>query len=153
MHFIDSFDGLSPPGVKDAIGERTDERGEKRLFTSHVRGHFAIDVEHVRAVLARFPDAAIHKGWIPGVLSDALPDTGWAFVHIDVDLYGPTMDCLRYFYPRLVPGGVIINDDFDSPLFPGAGAAWTEFCDANGLKFVALDSGQAVLTRPSTGSG
>ncbi len=36
--------------------------------------------------------------------------------YIDVDLASSTIACLKYLYPRLVPGGVIVSQDGDFPL-------------------------------------
>ena len=69
---------------------------------------------------------AFHKGWIPDVFSD-LPETEWSFVHIDVDLYEPTLAAFQYFFPRLSTGGIIICDDYSYSLFPGAKLAVDEF--------------------------
>ena len=45
------------------------------------------------------------------------------------------------------PGGIIVNDDFASPEFPGAGQAWREVLEPQGLPYIALDSGQAIYIR------
>ena len=42
-----------------------------------------------------------------------IPERSYAFVSIDVDLGEPTMAGLRYFYPRLCPGGVIVINDYN----------------------------------------
>lgn len=146
FHVVDSFEGLSPPSDPDAIAVREYDSGRSEPIYSHQGGHFATPVDHVRGVLADYPDIGIHKGWIPDAFA-ALPDAQWSFVHIDVDLYQPTKDCLDYFFPRLTAGGVIVNDDFASPLFPGGGRAWHEFLDARGLSYVVLDTGQAVYMK------
>ena len=75
----------------------------------------------------------------------SLPEDKWSYVHIDVDLYRPTLDSLEYFFPRLAAGGVIINDDYASPLFPGGGSGWIEFFERVKKPFTVLDSGQAVF--------
>lgn len=50
---------------------------------------------------------------IKGLLQDTMSiDQGVAFAHIDVDWYDPVMTCLQRIFPRLVPGGVIILDDY-----------------------------------------
>lgn len=48
-----------------------------------------------------------------------------ALLNIDLDLYKPTFDCLRYFYGRVSEGGIIILDDYNG--FPGATKAIDEF--------------------------
>lgn len=85
LHLVDSFEGLSPPSAPDAIAMREYESGRTEPIYSHQGGHFATPADHVRGVLADYPDIGIHKGWIPDAFA-ALPDAQWSFVHIDVDL-------------------------------------------------------------------
>jgi hypothetical protein len=138
FYLLDSFEGLSEMHPADAI--------EENRYAAKP-GHFgATSREHVQSALADFPGCEILKGWIPGVL-DRLPRGTWAFVHLDVDLYEPTLHALEYFMPRLADGAVVVNDDYLSALFPGAGQAWDEYMGARKLPFVVLDSGQAVYVK------
>lgn len=50
----------------------------------------------------------------------------FSFVHLDGDLYQTTADALDWFWPRMVPGGVIILDDVDWPKCPGVNRALEE---------------------------
>jgi O-methyltransferase len=133
LHLVDSFEGLSAPSAWDGA-----QAGDGNRFSA------PLDV--AQTALREFPGARFHKGWIPQVLA-SLPEATWSFVHVDVDLYEPTLGCLDYFFPRLVPGGVIICDDYGAPTFPGAERAWDRFCGERGLPFVVLPSGQSVLLR------
>jgi hypothetical protein len=144
LHLIDSFEGLSRPTQDDLVDERAEDGTLVRAAVAE--GSLAAPVEAARQTMRDFPAATLHKGWIPAVF-ERLPETRWAFLHIDVDLYEPTRDCLEYFYPRLVAGGVIICDDYGSPLFPGARRAWDEFCEEHEIAFVVLDTGQSVILK------
>jgi hypothetical protein len=56
-----------------------------------------------------------------------------ALLNIDVDLYAPTQAALKALYPLVVPGGIIILDDYG--VFPGATRAIDEyFAEASGAK-------------------
>jgi hypothetical protein len=101
-------------------------------------------LERVKSVFRDYPQVSISKGWIPQVFA-GLTERKWSFVHIDVDLYEPTLGALEYFFPRLAKGGVIVNDDYASPDFPGGGRAWDGFCSDRHIPFVVLDTGQAVI--------
>ena len=144
LHLVDSFAGFPEPRDEDFILLRNREL-EVRGPAFHA-GDGAAPEAHLRAVLGHFPRVAIHPGWIPAVYA-ALPDSAWSFVHIDVDLYEPTLASLEYFFPRMSAGGVIVCDDYGSVLFPGAHLAWDEFCEARNLPFVVLETGQAVLLK------
>jgi hypothetical protein len=50
---------------------------------------------------------------VRGLLQETLTVDGpVAFAHVDVDWHDPVLACLERIYPRLVPGGSIILDDY-----------------------------------------
>ena len=54
--------------------------------------------------------------YFPGYFPDStknITTTNYAFVHLDADLYKPTLAALEYFYPKLSPGGVIVIHDYN----------------------------------------
>lgn len=139
---IDSYEGLSEPSKEDWITQQAE--GKEISGPPMGKGHFATPLQQVEKNLAGMPNKQFAKGWIPDVFAK-LPDTQWSLVHVDVDLYEPVKNCLEYFYPRLEKGGIIVNDDFGSPLFPGAGKAWREFFAAKKKGYAILDTGQAIF--------
>ncbi len=141
FHAIDSFRGLSDPTEEDAVPASHPRSDVLRQACR--AGTFAAPVEKVRKALARFPRAQIHEGWIPEVFG-LLPRQAYRFVHVDVDLYAPTIDCLEYFYPLLSPGGRIVSDDFG---WPGARRAIEEFAGRHGVEYSVSPFDQAVLVR------
>jgi hypothetical protein len=143
---IDSFEGLSEPEEEDWILIKSDKNENSFYGPSMQKGHFATPLEEVEKHFLNSKNVKLIKGWIPDVFI-TLPEEKWAFVHIDVDLYKPIKDSLNYFYPRMSKGGVIINDDFGSPLFPGAAKAWDEFFKEKNEGYAILDTGQAVFIK------
>ena len=101
--------------------------------------------ELVRARLAQF-DAVVEKGWIPEVFHPAR-DRRYCFVHIDVDLYAPTLASLEFFYPRLNPGGVLICDDYGFSTCPGATRAVDEFLEDKPEAVVHVPTGQGFFVK------
>lgn len=99
------------------------------------------------------PDSVhIQKGYFPET-TRGLEEKQYAFVLLDLDLYKPTLEGLKYFYPRLAPGGYIMLHDFNSPESDHATQrAVTEFMQ-NGLKEQILDIpdrwGSAVFRKTS----
>lgn len=142
LHLVDSFAGFPEPRTEDFIPLQ--DRDHAVHGAAFGAGDAAAPEAHVRALLSGFPQASIHRGWIPQIYS-TLPDASWSFVHIDVDLYEGTLASLEYFQPRLAQGGVIVCDDYGSTLFPGARSAWDEFCAERSLAFIVLETGQSVL--------
>jgi hypothetical protein len=68
-------------------------------------------------------------------------------VHIDVDLYQPTLDSIRFFYPRLAPGGIILCDDYGYSSCPGAKGAFDEYMKDRPEKIIHAPTGQAFIIK------
>jgi hypothetical protein len=67
---------------------------------------------------------------VPGYFADTLtsaPERSYCFVHLDCDIYGSYKQCLRYFYPRMPTGGIILLDEYNDPPWPGCNKAVDEF--------------------------
>lgn len=51
----------------------------------------------------------------PGYFKDSFArqprDLKFCFVHLDVNLYTSYKECIEYFYPRVVKGGIILLDE------------------------------------------
>jgi O-methyltransferase len=142
MHLIDSFAGTSRNVAQDLIAVRSAD-GDPHMAEFFQAGKTDASETEVRATFAaEFPGVTVHAGWIPAVLS-SLPEAAWAFVHIDVTLYEPTLAALEYFQPRLSPGGVILCDG--SIFCPGAEAAFRSYCERNALGYAVLGHREYVL--------
>lgn len=138
VHIFDSFAGLSKPGAEDQ------NPGGKTVWES---GELAVPEDAVRANLDSFADRiTLHKGWIPDRFNE-VGEKQFAFVHVDVDLYQPTLDSAAFFYPRLNPGGVIVCDDYGSDYCPGAKRAFDEFFADKSERVIALPTGQGVVIK------
>ncbi len=141
FHIFDSFEGLSVPTEEDALAP--DTKDQDRLAVMMVPGGFICSQEDVQRHLAAFPGIRYHPGWLPQSL-EGIEERQYRFVHLDVDLYEPTKGALRYFYPRLVPGGIIVSDDYG---WPGGRKAFDEFCAESGVALELLPDNQAVLRK------
>jgi hypothetical protein len=68
----------------------------------------------------------IVKGFFSSRLG-AVEDRRFCFVHLDCDLYESYKTCLGFFYNRMVPGGVILFDEYNDLPWPGCNRAVDEF--------------------------
>lgn len=137
FYLFDSFEGLSQPDTVDGVGDGIQEWKKGDLKTSE---------EILKGNLTGFRNIHILKGWIPDRFED-VSQRNFRLVHIDVDLYQPTLDSLVFFYPRLNPGGVIIMDDYGFENCPGAYKAAEEFMKDKPETIIHLPTGQGVIIR------
>jgi O-methyltransferase len=67
-----------------------------------------------------------------------------------VDLYQPTLEGLKFFYPRLSPGGVMLVHDYNNSRYPVVSKAVHEFFDG-GVGFIPIPdkNGSILITKNS----
>lgn len=122
LHVFDSFEG----GLSDKTQEdRLEGQDVKPGYDAWEKAHFASTEAQLWKAVEGFDFVEAYKGWIPDRFGE-VADRQFAFVHIDVDLYQPTLDSLQFFYPRLSSGGAIVVDDYGYVQFPGATRAVEE---------------------------
>lgn len=144
FQLFDSFEGLSELAEQDSV----ERPGDAFIGAeSRRRGAFQGSIEAVRGTLEEFPEISYRKGWIPASLA-GVAEAQYAFVHIDVDLYEPTLGAIEYFYPRLAVGGAIVCDDYAFLHWPGAKRGIDEYCVPRGIPVVPLTTGQCVVLKP-----
>lgn len=88
----------------------------------------------------RFPDSLKN-------LKEPLPQ--FCLVSLDTDLYEPTYQGLKVFYPLMSKGGTILIHDYNSTQFPGVGEAVRRFCGEENVFVTPLSDlhGTAVLMK------
>ena len=130
LHLFDTFAGL--PAPDDA------EHGRMR------EGHYAASLASVQAFMADCSNVHFSPGLFPAT-STPCENSRFSFVHLDVDLKSSTLDCLAFFYPRMVPGGVILSHDYS--YLDGVRAAFAEFCAGRPERPLELATSQAMLVK------
>jgi hypothetical protein len=128
---FDSFEGLSPPSQRDGD------------FWS--AGDLASSETAARALLEPL-GAVVLQGWIPEVFAQSLIDR-LVFAHVDVDIYEPTLASFGYFYDLLVPGGVIVCDDYGFKPCMGAKEAVDEFMADRPENVIHSPTGQGIVIK------
>lgn len=132
-HYIfDSFEGVSKPAGDDGM--------------HWTEGDLSCPLDTVKGNLSEFDNVSFHKGWIPEKFAD-VENKRFSFVHIDVDLYQPTLDSIAFFYSRMNVGGIIVCDDYGFTSCPGATKAINEFLEDKEEKMIFLSGGGGFLIK------
>jgi hypothetical protein len=128
LHLFDTFSGIPESSGCDAtaVGDLANT-----------------SVESVRRFLKPFDLVDFHPGLIPDTFA-GLKEQQFGFVHVDVDTYRTTVHCCEYFWPRLLPGGVMVFDDY---VLPGQRQAVDEFFASRTEVPMPMRSGQAMVVR------
>ena len=125
--------------------------GITKINRHHDRPHFkdafkSKNLEKAaRTALADCANVEIIKGWFPNTFKHV--ETGFCFVHADADVYPSTLAICETFWPRMVPGGIIVFDDYGYEDTPGAKKAVDEFFKDQYETPSVLTGGQAVVMK------
>lgn len=101
IYLCDTFTGVVKTGDQDSVysdGEHSDatREGVENLF----RYEFQLD------------NFEILEGIFPEETGDQVKDLKFRLCHIDVDVYQSSKDTVDWIWDRLVPGGIIVFDDY-----------------------------------------
>jgi hypothetical protein len=116
VHAFDSFEGLEEfhDHDRDAVDFRGWHRGSRDELRAMIRLHQLGE------------ELVVHEGLIEQTLPDYLeqrPEWSLSFVYCDTDLYSSTRTVLEHVPGRIVPGGVLAFDEWNTERFPGEGVA------------------------------
>ena len=123
FYIFDIFKGLSE------LNNKKDK--SNYVITNNFIGNY----KFVKEKLKNFKFVKIFPGWIPEKFYK-VKNKKFSFVHIDLCLYEPTLQSLKFFYPRLKKGGIIISNVYNSKVFPGERKAFHEFFKTNKYSFM-----------------
>ncbi|MGX8693098.1 MAG: TylF/MycF/NovP-related O-methyltransferase [Clostridia bacterium] len=135
LYLFDTFEGFDP----------AESAGEGTGFTE---AHKNTGADRVLAALPHPERAVIRRGLFPQTAL-GLEDERFALVSLDADLEESTLAGLRFFLPRMSPGGYLLLHDYNNPKLPGvkrALARWeaehgrlaaVPLCDVNGTLVLA----------------
>jgi hypothetical protein len=132
LHLFDTFEGL-PKGSS---------ANEKRLYPKTV---YKCSLESVQKYLSDCENVTYHKGMFPDSAADVDPELKFCFVHMDVDLYESTRACLEYFYPRMLPGGIMLSHDYS--MLTSVERAFTEFFADKRENLIELPTTQCMVVK------
>lgn len=104
-------------------------------------------IEEVKASLREWPNVHFCPGFFPQSAT-ALPlDLRFKLVHLDADLHASTLDGLRFFYPRMLIGGIIILHDYNDRSVPGVRSALDDFLGDKPEVLIEIWDTQALIVK------
>jgi len=129
LYLFDTFEGIPDAGDID-----------KRFS----KNQFPADIEQVKRRLRKYKNVHICKGMFPDT-AKPMRNRRFAFVHLDVDVYKSTKDCLAFFYKRMEKNGIIISHDYSSSA--GVKKAFDEFFEKRPEGIIQLPMSQCMIVK------
>ncbi len=146
FYLLDTFAGLDARFVSDQ--ERRDGILEKNQAMID-NGFYVLDFAAVRRNFSEWRRVKIVKGSIPETL-DQIESRRVAFVHIDLNCAPPEVAALRFLWDRLVPGAIVLLDDYAFAGYQVQKNAMDQLALELGVAIASLPTGQGLLIKPPT---
>jgi hypothetical protein len=134
IYGLDAFgefplDGLRSEADRDFV-QRFEAQGGHGIGKDALEAHLAakghVNIELIGGdVFQTVPDLLARE-----------PQVRIALLNLDLDVYEPTKLCLEQFLPRMVPGGIIVFDDYNA--VEGATRVADELCAEHGMALEKL---------------
>jgi O-methyltransferase len=139
IYLYDTFEGMSEPTEHDKVftGTAADEllNTSTREDATSVWCYSALEEVKTNVSTLKYPASRVH--YVKGKVEDSIPQTlpgKIALLRLDTDWYESTAHELKHLYPLLVPGGVIIIDDYGH--WEGARKAVDEYIENEKLQLL-----------------
>jgi len=130
FYLLDTYSG---------IPEACFAQGEK--YHDH---RYADSLAEVQRRFAAFPNARIIQGMVPETLSQVKSDK-ICYLSIDMNVTAPEIAAAEYFWDRMVPGAVMVLDDYGWRGHEPQMHAFDEFARKRGVEVLPLPTGQGLI--------
>lgn len=140
FYLFDTFSGFDKEDL--SVERQTDNRFSSEMFDD-------TSVDKVRKHINGNDNLIFKPGYFPNT-TKGLETEKFALVHIDADLYAPTIKALGFFYSRLNKGGVIIVHDYNHT-WEGIPKALNKFIESIPESLIELSDwqGSAMIVKNS----
>jgi O-methyltransferase len=93
-----------------------------------------------------FKNVKVIRGTVPGTLSQ-VPSTKIAYLSIDMNCALPERAAIEYFWDKLVPGAMVVLDDYGWRNHEEQKDAHDDFAKSKGTSVLSLPTGQGILIK------
>jgi hypothetical protein len=136
FYLLDTFAGFAEQYLSEA---------EKRGVANYYR--YSDCLADVRQTFAPFPFVEIVPGPVPDTLAKVAAER-IAFLSIDMNCVAPEIAAAEFFWPKLVPGALIVLDDYGQSRHYDQKIAFDRFAQAKGVPVFSLPTSQGLIIKP-----
>lgn len=136
LYLFDTFEGFTKEDAEI-------ENSKSPTYVASLEGH--LSEGSLEATLAKMPypeNVIARVGRFPET-AEGISDR-FAFVNLDMDLYQPTLEGLRFFFPLMSEGGVILIHDYFNKGYPNIERSVNDFEQELGGRLYKIPVGDNI---------
>jgi hypothetical protein len=144
FYLFDTFQGLDKRWVSE------EERAAGALARSQrilAEKRYVSNVDEVRKNFDEWKNVCLVVGAVPETL-EHVEIQRVAYVHLDMNCSPPEVAAAMFFWSRLVPGGLLLLDDYGYRGFESKKAAMDDFAASKNVQVLSLPTGQGLILKP-----
>lgn len=137
LYLCDTFEGFDEKDLKEEKSHR-DEYFQKSRFSD--KNFFAsTSIDDVMKKMIFKDNIIVKKGYFPDSMKNE--EDIFSFVNLDMDLYVPMLEGLKYFWKKMSKGGCILLHDYFSEDFSRVEQAVKDFEIQEGIRLTKIPIG------------
>ena len=123
----------------------TDSRGfQHSKFGKNI--YYAESFEQARNIFLRFPNVRLIQGTLPESLNEIELEP-ISFLHIDLNAAEVEIECLKLLWDHILPGGIILIDDFAYNGYDYTNRLFSELCLQLGVSILTTAYGPGIIIK------
>jgi len=108
--------------------------------------YYAESFKSVEENFSHYKNVRLVRGKLPRTL-EVIKHERIAFLHIDLNAPEIEVDCLKILWERIIPGGVVLIDDFAYNGFEYTTKLFNEIASEIGVSILTTASGQGIIVK------
>lgn len=143
FYLLDTFCGIDMRYVtEEEKGSNIEDKNAKLIEN----GFYTLDVNEVKRNFEEWDNVTIIQGSIPETLVQ-IASHKIAFASIDMNCSPPEVAAMEYLWDRLVPGAIIVLDDYAYSGYLPQKIGMDEFAHRKGIEILSLPTGQGIMVK------
>lgn len=137
FYLFDTFEGLDERYLTD-----TERANAQKL--EHFKQFYVDCYDFVKENFSQYPRIEIIRGSVPDTLTKINIDK-ISFLSIDMNCAPPEIAAINHFWEKLVPGAMILLDDYGFVSYEEQKIAFNAFAKEKNIEILALPTGQGLI--------
>jgi len=143
FYLIDTFTG---PETAQLNEEEIRSGRREEIERLRGMGGYRYDFKTVQGNFAEWKNVRLIQGTVPEILSSC-PAEKVSYLHIDMNCVYPEIEAFRFFWDKLVPGALVLLDDYTFKGLEPQHAAFDRLAQELDFHIASLPTGQGLILK------